>query len=124
SARYVLYHAGDLTLLTGIFPLFALLVLFLTGLVHGERSPAVRAYLAVAISVSFWTVLQVGIFASREVHGLAERNLIALAPLLFVGFAVWLARDGPRSYATVSTAGVLAAAFLLSLPLKRLVGEA
>src|SRR5207244_12154175 len=85
AARYVLYHTASLLVLTGVFPVCALLVLLIRGLVGGERSPAARAYLAVAFSLSFWLVLEVGVFASRHVQRIAERDLLGLAPLPFPG---------------------------------------
>ena len=48
------------------------------GIARGERSPAVRAYLAVAFSLSFWLVLEVGVFASRHVQRIEERDLLRL----------------------------------------------
>src|SRR5919108_516457 len=55
-----------------------------------------RAYLATALALCLWFPLEVGIFASQHVGYLAERNMLPLAPVLFVGFAVWLARGAPR----------------------------
>jgi hypothetical protein len=122
AVRFVLYHAADAALLAGVFPLCALLVLLVHGLIRGESSATVRAYLAVAFSVTVWFVLEVGVFASRELVNalVAERNLIALAPILFLGFSVWLAR-APRSDWTSSIVGIGVAATLLTLPLGKLV---
>jgi hypothetical protein len=122
AVRFVLYHAADAALLVGVFPLCALLVLLVHGLIRGEPSAAVRAYLAVAFSVTVWFVLEVGVFASRElVHALvAERNLIAIAPILFLGFSVWLSR-APRNDLAASVVGIGVAAALLTLPLGKLV---
>ena len=61
-------------------------------------------------------------FASREVGQLAERDLIGLAPLLFVGFSTWLARNGPGGFRTRAAAAILAAAAVLAIPLGRFVG--
>jgi hypothetical protein len=120
--RFVLYHAADTALLVGVFPLCALLVLLVHGLIRGESSATVRAYFAVAFSVTVWFVVEVGVFASRELlHALvAERNLIAIAPLLFLGFSLWLAR-APRNDLTASVVGVAVAAALLTVPLSKLV---
>jgi len=83
-----------------------------------------RAYLAVAASVTVWLVAEVGVFASRHVGHLAERNLFALAPILFLALALWLDRGAPRP--PLATAAVAAAAFLavLALPVARFVGAA
>ena len=48
AARFVGYHATDVALLAGIFPLCALLVLLWSGLRQGEQDARVRAYLAVS----------------------------------------------------------------------------
>jgi len=54
----------------------------------------VRAYLAVASSLAIWLVVEVGVFASRYSGRIVERNLIGLAPVLFIGLVLWLER-GP-----------------------------
>jgi hypothetical protein len=121
SARFVAYHAGDAALLCGVLPACALLVLAWLGFRHGERDPAVRAYLSVALSVVVLLVVEVGVFASREVGLLAERNLLGVAPLLFLGFALWLDRGGPGGLAAKAVAGVAVAASILLLPVRTLV---
>jgi hypothetical protein len=121
AARFVLYHAGSLVILTGVFPACALLLLLIGAARRGEPDRNARAYLAVAGSLSAWLVVEVGVFASHYVGRLAERDLIGLAPLLFLGLALWLERGGPRGYWPMSIAGVLVAAPLVALPLKRLV---
>jgi len=121
TAKFVAYHAASLLILTGIFPVCAVAVLLVEGLVHGERSSEVRAYLAVTGSLALWLVLEVGVFASEHVGRLAERDLLGLAPVLFVGFVLWLQRGGPRSFAVASGVALAAAALLLTLPLERMV---
>jgi hypothetical protein len=121
TAKFVAYHAASLLILTGFFPLCAVAVLLVEGLVRGERSPEVRAYLAVAGSLALCFVLQVGIFASENVGRLAERDLLGLAPVLFVGFVVWLQRGGPGSFVVAGGVALAAAALLLTLPLDRMV---
>ena len=121
AARFVGYHAGDVGLLAGIFPLCALLVLLWGGLRQGERDARVRAYLAVSAAAVVWFVIEVGVFASREVGLLAERDLIALAPLLFLAFALWLDRGLPGGYWARSLVALGVAGGVLSLPLGTLV---
>ena len=94
ALRYVLYHTGDLALLTGFLPFCAVGVLLVGAVSRGEDDPRLRAYLAVVTAVAFTFVVEVGVFASQNVHHLAERDLIALAPLLFLGFVVWIERGG------------------------------
>ena len=50
AARFVLYHAASVTILAGAHPAVALLVLAVGAARRGEPDPAVRAYLAVAVS--------------------------------------------------------------------------
>lgn len=120
AVRFCLYHAGDVLLLTGVLPVCALAVLLL-GRAAG---PEARAYLAVAASVTVWLVAEVGVFASRHVGHLAERNLFALAPILFPALALWLQRGAPRPLA--ATAAALAGSLLVVayLPAARLVSAA
>lgn len=96
AVRFVLYHAADLVLLSGLLPACAVALLAAAAFRKVEPSADVRAYLAVTLSVCIWFVAEVGVFASRHVGHLAERDLIALAPLLFLGFALWLERGAPR----------------------------
>jgi hypothetical protein len=105
ALRYVLYHAGDLALLSGFLPFCAVGVLLVRAVSRGEGDPRLRAYLSVVAALACVFVVEVGVFASQNVHHLAERDLIALAPLLFIGFAVWLERGGVG----VSTRGAVAA---------------
>jgi hypothetical protein len=121
AARFVLYHAADVELLSGVVPACALLLLLFAAARRGEVNPARRAFLAVAASFSVWFVVEVGVFASRYVGQLAERDLICLAPILFLAFALWLDEGALRSYWSMSIAGLLVAAPLVFLPLDRLV---
>ena len=124
AAKFVVYHAAALLISTAVLPVCAVLVLLVDGLRRGERSEAARAYLAVAASLVVFFVIEVGVFASEHVGRLAERDLLALSPTLFLGFALWLERGGPRRPATTAAVGLLALAPLLALPVKRLVTDA
>ena len=121
AARFVLYHAGALTILSGVFPACALLILLVAASARGEPDPRRRAYLAVAAAFVVWVVAEVGVFASRYVGQIAERDLIGLAPVLFVGLALWLDAGAQRRYWPMSTVGVAVAAPLVVMPLGRLV---
>jgi hypothetical protein len=121
AARFVVYHAGAVAILCGIFPLCALLLLLAGAVRLGEADRRARAFLAVAGSLSAWLVVEVGVFASRYVGQLAERDLIGLAPLLFLAFALWLRRGAQRGYWPTSLVGLAVAATLVVLPLDRLV---
>lgn len=121
AARYVVYHLASLLIVCGLFPAAAVAVLLAHGLRRGERDPRVRAYLAVAASLSVWLVVEVGVFASRYSDRIVERNLIALAPILFLGLVLWLERGPAGSLAERSAVALAAAAVLLVLPIKRFV---
>ena len=108
ALRYVVYHLADVVLLTGVIPACAVVLLLPRA---RELSTAGRAYLATTLSLTIWFVLEVGIFASRLVGTLAERNLFPLAPLFFLGLVVWLARGAPRP--PVATGAVAAAVIAL-----------
>ena len=123
AARFVAYHGGDVLVLSGIFPACAVVLLALEALRAREPSHAVRAYLAVVVSYAAWLVVEVGVFASHYVDRIAERDLITLAPLLFLGFALWLARGGIRPRLATSLVAVAAAGAILSIPFTRFVGN-
>jgi Dolichyl-phosphate-mannose-protein mannosyltransferase len=121
AARFVLYHAGSLVILAGVVPVCAFLLLFGAVARRSDANGRVRAYLAVTCSVSVWLVVEVGVFASEYVGRLAERDLIGLAPLYFLGFVVWLARGASRGYWSASFACLLVAVPLVVLPLGKFV---
>jgi hypothetical protein len=116
AVRYVLYHAADVLLLCGVVPACALALLCVQALRRPEPSAAVRAYLAVAVSFVVWLVVEVGVFASEHAGRIEERDLIGLAPLLFLALAVWLGRGSPRTYAAAATIAFAAAALVLLVP--------
>ena len=123
AARFSLYHLGDVLLLTGVVPVAALILLAVESARTRESSPAVRAYVAVAVSLTAWLVVEVGVFASRFVGRLAERNLLGLAPVLFLALMAWLARGAPRPRVGTSALALLLLLPLLALPLNELVSE-
>jgi hypothetical protein len=97
-------------------PVLAVVLLAVAALRGRERSPQAQAYLAATIAISLVFVAVVGLFASRWVGRLAERNLIALAPLLFLGFGLWLDRGAPRPRVATAVAAVAAVALLAFVP--------
>jgi hypothetical protein len=115
--RFALYHAGDLVLLAGVWPFCTLLLLWACA----GRSRALRAYVAVASALAVWLVLEVGVFASGLVGHLAERNLLPLAPVLFVGFAAWLGLGGPRPRLALVLACAATLFLLAAVPFSDLV---
>jgi hypothetical protein len=121
AARFVLYHTGSLILLTGVVPACGVVLLLVAAARRRDDDGRIRAFLVVTCSLSVWLVVEVGVFASRYVGRLAERDLIGLAPLFFLGLVAWLAHGAPRGYWPASIACVLVAVPLVVLPLGKLV---
>jgi hypothetical protein len=119
AARYVLYHLGDLMLISGVVPFCALFVLAWRAVEGREDNPNARAFLATTISLVAWIVVEVGVFASRHVGHLAERNLFPLVPLLLLALVLWLQRGAPRPLVPALTASLVAVALLVGIPLER-----
>jgi hypothetical protein len=124
TLRYVVYHFADLLIQSCVFPVCALLLLLYDAAAGRERDDRVRAFLAVAASLAGWLCLEVGLFASRHVHRLAERDLIGVLPLLFLAFCLWLSRGGERRYLRTSLLSLAALASVLALPLPRVLSRA
>jgi len=121
AARFVAYHAGDAVLLTAVFPICAVGVVAARAFRRRDPSDGVRAYVAVVVAYGAWLVVQTGVFASRYVERLAERDLLSLAPALFLGFALWLSRGAPRPRLPTALAALAAAAVVVSIPFERFV---
>ena len=91
--RFTEYHAAAVLVLVALIPACAVALLVVEALAGRERSPGLAAYSA--------TVLALTALArrpGRRVHlgvrrGFSDRYLLPLAPVLFVGFAAWLARE-------------------------------
>jgi len=120
ALRWIVWHVGALFLLVAGVPLLATVVLALEAARGRERSPQARALLALTVSYAFWSVVQVGLFSSRFSGVLLERNLITLAPPLFVVFSLWLGRGLPRPQPLTTVAALFTAAPALVLPAARL----
>jgi hypothetical protein len=102
-------------------PACALALLTIDAVRGRESSAAARAYLAVAVSLVLWVVVEVGVFASHYAAGIVERDLLGLAPLLFLGLGLWLDRGAPRPYLPAAAIAFCAGALLLALPYDRFV---
>jgi len=117
AARFVVYHFADLAFFTGFVPICAVLCLLV---VRDRADVRLRAYLATTLALCLWFPLEVGIFASQQVGYLAERNMLPLAPVLFVGFAAWLARGAPRPHLVTAASAAAVLALVAALPLSKL----
>ena len=118
---WVLDHFAEVAFSAAVIPVSALIVLLGLRLRGGTSSGAERAFVAVATSAFVLVVLQVGIYASRFSLRIEERNMFCLAPLLFLGFALWLDRGLPRPVVLTAIAAAVPAAALLTLPLAQLL---
>jgi hypothetical protein len=116
AARFVLYHGASLLILCGLFPATAVALKLVEALRRGENDERVRAYLVVASSLAVWLVVEVGVFASRYSDRIVERNLIGLAPVLFIGLVLWLERGPDGGYVERAIVGALAVIVLVLLP--------
>ena len=88
-----LYHWEELILSLGVVPFVALVVLALTT---RGRPRAERAFLAAAVTLSFWLVLEVAAFASEQSLRVEERNMFYVAPLFLTALMLWVERLCPR----------------------------
>src|SRR6266545_3708044 len=120
AARFVLYHLGDVVLICGVVPFFALVLLAVGAFRGAEADVAVRALVMTTLSLTAWMSLEVGVFASRAIGHLAERNLFPLVPLLLLALVVWLRRNAPVPLAAAAAAAALAVALLVLVPFETL----
>jgi hypothetical protein len=112
TARWFLYHAGELDLAVGVLPFAAFIVLVLAALRRRPPSREARIFAVVALSVSVWLLLEVAAFATTGYgRQIQERNLFYLEPLFLVALVAWASGHLPRS-ATLTGAGALVAAAL------------
>ncbi len=100
--RWFVYHVGELDLYVGVAPFAALLYL---GCTRERRTP----FVAAALPLAFWLVLEVAAFASTQSQRIEERNMFFVAPLFFIALCVWIERGLPRPRATGACALVAAA---------------
>jgi hypothetical protein len=120
----IAWQAGAVVLLTVAVPLVALGAVAWETLRGREKDPAVRALVATAVSYLAVTLVEVGAFASRFVDHITERQLLSVAPPVFVAFAVWLGRGLPRPQPATSIVAVAVAAAALLIPLERVATRA
>jgi hypothetical protein len=100
--RWFLYHVGELDYYVGVVPFAALLYL---GCTRERRTP----FVAAALPLAFWLVLEVAAFASTQSQRIEERNMFFVAPLFFIALCIWIERGLPRQRAAAACAVVAAA---------------
>ena len=116
-ATSVLWHATDIAVLTLGLPVFAVVALTARAFRGQESEPAAQSFLAVTVAYVVLLVCEVGAFASTHLGHVSERYLVSAAPPLFVAYALWLGRGGPRQrvLALGSCAAVVAAVAVIPI---------
>jgi hypothetical protein len=118
--KWLLYHVAELDLYLGLLPFAALVLLAVLG---RRLDGAAQAFVAAAVALSFWLVLEVAAFASLPtVHRVEERNMFYLAPLFFTALLLWVERGLPRPRRAMVAVAVVAAALPALLPYPSLLG--
>ena len=123
-AQSLVWETGAVALVTVAVPLVALGILAWETMSGAEPEPAARALVASALSYALVTLILVGAFASRFVEHVTERQLLSVAPPVFVAFAAWLHRGAPRPQPATSVVAFIVAAAALLLPLDRVTTPA
>jgi hypothetical protein len=109
--EYGLWAAGALTIGVGVLP--AVVGLAAIARPRGERrSPELRAFTAILVAglVAFglYTAVKAAYLSTTFATRIEERNLIYLAPLLFVATALWLDRPRLRLLPLAAAVGFVA----------------
>jgi hypothetical protein len=115
----ITWHAAGAFVIVAGIPLVALALMLVECLRRSERDPAALALVATACAWSVCLVVEIGIFASQWVGHIAERDLLTLAPPLFLVFGLWLARGGPRPRGWTQAVALLVAIPAVLLPVQR-----
>jgi glycosyltransferase involved in cell wall biosynthesis len=107
ALEWIVLHVAELDLSLWILP-FAALIVLVANARHLDRP--LRVFVAAAMSMAVWLVLEVGAFASQYSQRIEERNLFYLTPLFLIALLAWIERGQPRPpSATVAAAGLAAA---------------
>ncbi|MGH2997193.1 MAG: hypothetical protein ACRDM9_12835, partial [Gaiellaceae bacterium] len=118
-ARWLLYHVGELDLSLGVLPFAALLLLAFCA---RRLEPRDQVFLAAALALSAWLLVQVAAFASKHALRVEERNMFYLAPLFLIALLLWIERGLPRPRLPALAAAAAAAILPALLPFGRLIG--
>jgi Dolichyl-phosphate-mannose-protein mannosyltransferase len=118
-AKWFAYHLGELSLSLGVVPFAALILLALMPRQLTERD---RIFVAAALSLSFWLVLEVAIFASEQTFRIEERNMFYVGPLFFIALLVWIERGLSRPQPATAVAAMVAVGLPLVIPYDDFIG--
>ncbi len=116
--KWFWYQVAEFDLSLGVIPLAGLLVL---AAVVRSQDRRVQAYLAAAVAMSFWLLLEVSAFASTWQLRVEERNTFYIAPLFLIALLVWIERGAPRPNRTTAIAALVAGALPAVLPYEHLI---
>jgi hypothetical protein len=119
AATDVLWHWAAAYVVVAGIPLVALALLVVRCFAGDERDPRAVALVCTASAWTVCLVLEVGVFASHWVGHLAERDLLSLAPPLFLAFGLWLASGLPRPRAWTPLLALALATPAILLPVRR-----
>lgn len=118
-AKWLLYHVAELDLSLAVVPFAALLLLALM-LPRLDRHDQV--FVAAAVSLSAWLLVEVAAFASRHSLRVEERNMFYLAPLFLIALLLWIERGLPRPRGPAAVAAAAATVLPALLPFSTLIG--
>jgi hypothetical protein len=123
TARWFIYHAGELDLAVGVLPFAAFIVLVVAALRRKPPSREARIFAAVALSVSVWLLLEVAAFATTIYgHQIQERNLFYIEPLFLIALVAWAGGLLPWSRTLTGAAAIVAAALPGVVPYASFLG--
>ena len=81
-----------------------------------------RIFVAAALSLSFWLVLVVAVFASEQTFRISERNMFYVGSLFLIALLVWIERGLPRPQPATAIAALLAVGLPLAIPYDDFIG--
>lgn len=119
ALRHAMNAAGGLTVGVGFLPAIAGLALLASPrLLHEPRRRAFACIFGTSlVGFLLYTGIKTGFLSAEgHAHAITERNLIYLAPLLFVASAMWF-ESGGASLAAIVVAGALVAGAVVAMPL-------
>jgi hypothetical protein len=121
ALKFLIYHAADVALLTGVIPVAALVLLTASVVQRRETAPEIVALVSVAIAMTVTFVPFVAVYAAGFTGRIAERNLFFLAPLFFTALVAWLMRAAPRPRVLLRVTAAALLVLVLITPWNHLV---
>ena len=118
--KWLVYHVAELDLYLALLPFAALLLLALLG---RSVPRAAQAFLAAAVPLTAFLLLEVAAFASLPtVQRVEERNMFYVAPLAFVALVLWIELGLPRPPRLAIPVAVASVVLPALLPYASLIG--